>query len=59
VAVAARGAAVRPTEPVDAAGALAYPDIGPQLPRAGSLTPIEKAKRRVLFLCNPGLGWRL
>ena len=33
-----------------------YADIRPQLLRAGELTPIERAERRVLVLCNPGLG---
>lgn len=33
-----------------------YSDIRPNLLRAGDLTPIEKAERRVLVLCNPGLG---
>jgi gentisate 1,2-dioxygenase len=33
-----------------------YGDIRPNLMRAGELTPIEKAERRVLALCNPGLG---
>ncbi|HEU0202635.1 MAG TPA: cupin domain-containing protein [Burkholderiaceae bacterium] len=33
-----------------------YADARPQLMRAGELTPIEKAERRVLVLCNPGLG---
>jgi gentisate 1,2-dioxygenase len=33
-----------------------YRDIRPQLMRAGELTPIEKAERRVLVLCNPGYG---
>jgi len=33
-----------------------YADVRPQLLRAGELTPIEKAERRVLVLCNPGLG---
>jgi gentisate 1,2-dioxygenase len=28
----------------------------PNLIRAGELTPIEKAERRVIVLCNPGLG---
>lgn len=32
-----------------------YQDIRPQLLRAGELTPIEKAERRVLVLANPGL----
>ena len=31
-----------------------YKDIRPQLLRAGELTPIEKAERRVLVLENPG-----
>ena len=33
-----------------------YAELRPQLLRAGELTPIEKAERRVLVLCNPGLG---
>ena len=33
-----------------------YADVRPQLLRAGELTPIEKAERRVIVLCNPGLG---
>jgi gentisate 1,2-dioxygenase len=33
-----------------------YSDVRPSLLRAGDLTPIEKAERRVLVLCNPGLG---
>jgi gentisate 1,2-dioxygenase len=33
-----------------------YADVRPELMRAGELTPIEKAERRVLVLCNPGLG---
>ncbi len=33
-----------------------YADIRPDLMRAGELTPIEKAERRVLVLCNPGFG---
>jgi len=32
-----------------------YADIRPLLLQAGELTPIEKAERRVLVLCNPGL----
>ena len=31
-------------------------DVRPYLLRAGELTPIEKAERRVLILSNPGLG---
>jgi len=33
-----------------------YEDIRPQLMRAGELTPMEKAERRVLILANPGHG---
>jgi len=33
-----------------------YADMRPNLMRAGELAPIEKAERRVLVLCNPGLG---
>jgi gentisate 1,2-dioxygenase len=33
-----------------------YADIRHRLIEAGSLTPIEKAERRVLVLANPGLG---
>ncbi|MBP8297079.1 MAG: cupin domain-containing protein [Burkholderiales bacterium] len=33
-----------------------YADVRPDLLRAGELTPIEKAERRVIVLCNPGLG---
>ncbi len=33
-----------------------YQELRPDLMRAGELTPIEKAERRVLVLCNPGLG---
>ena len=38
------------------ATAWAYRDILPLLLRAGELTPIEKAERRVLVLANPGHG---
>lgn len=34
----------------------AYKDIKPLLLKAGKLTPIEKAERRVLVLANPGHG---
>jgi gentisate 1,2-dioxygenase len=34
----------------------AYRDIRPLLLKAGELTPIEKAERRVLVLANPGHG---
>lgn len=33
-----------------------YRDLRPYLLRAGELTPIEKAERRVLVLANPGFG---
>ena len=33
-----------------------YQEVRPHLLRAGELTPIEKAERRVLVLCNPGQG---
>ncbi len=46
------GKPVRNTEPV----LWRYDDIRPLLLRAGELTPIEKAERRVLILANPGLG---
>jgi gentisate 1,2-dioxygenase len=35
---------------------VALRELRPELMRAGELTPIEKAERRVLVLCNPGLG---
>ena len=38
------------------ATAWAYKDVLPLLLRAGELTPIEKAERRVLVLANPGHG---
>jgi gentisate 1,2-dioxygenase len=38
------------------ATAWAYRDVRPLLLRAGELTPIEKAERRVLVLANPGHG---
>jgi gentisate 1,2-dioxygenase len=33
-----------------------YESIRPLLLRAGELTPVEKAERRVLMLCDPGRG---
>jgi gentisate 1,2-dioxygenase len=33
-----------------------YRDVRPDVVRAGELAPIEKAERRVIVLCNPGLG---
>jgi len=47
-----RGKPARATQPVH----WRYQDIRPQLLRAGELTPIEKAERRVLVLANPGHG---
>jgi gentisate 1,2-dioxygenase len=37
----------------------AYGRARPLLMRAGELTPVEKAERRVLVLCNPGFGGAL
>lgn len=45
------GGPVRNTRPV----LWNYSEIRPRLLRAGELTPIEKAERRVLVLANPGL----
>jgi gentisate 1,2-dioxygenase len=47
-----RGAPARRTAPT----LWRYADVRPQLLRAGELTPMHKAERRVLVLCNPGLG---
>ena len=33
-----------------------YPQVRELLMQAANLTPIEKAERRVLVLCNSGLG---
>jgi len=33
-----------------------YREVRPDVLRAGELAPIEKAERRVIVLCNPGLG---
>src|SRR5690606_27537839 len=33
-----------------------WSEVRPNLLKAGELTPIEKAERRVLILANPGLG---
>ncbi len=46
------GAPVNRSEPT----LWSYDAIRPYLLQAGELTPIEKAERRVLMLCNPGLG---
>lgn len=45
------GRPVRNTRPI----VWSYGEIRPRLLRAGELTPIEKAERRVLVLANPGL----
>ena len=46
-----RGKPARATQPF----VWHYAEVRPQLMRAGELTPIEKAERRVLVLCNPGI----
>lgn len=46
------GRPIRRTRPV----LWRYAEVRPNLLRAGELTPIEKAERRVLVLANPGLG---
>ncbi len=46
------GKPVRKTKPV----LWRYADVRPDVIRAGELTPIEKAERRVIVMCNPGLG---
>ncbi|MEZ5789823.1 MAG: cupin domain-containing protein [Nitratireductor sp.] len=43
-------------KPVTKPGYWAYPDLRPLLLRAGELTPVEKAERRVLVLSDPGRG---
>lgn len=43
---------IRSTKPF----AWRYNEIRPDLIKAGELTPIEKAERRVLVLSNPGIG---
>ena len=47
-----RGKPARATQPF----IWRYQQVRPHLLRAGELTPIEKAERRVLVLCNPGHG---
>lgn len=42
--------------PVTRPGYWKYDAIRPLLLRAGELTPVEKAERRVLVLCDPGRG---
>lgn len=43
-------------QPVTRSHHWAYGDVRPLLLRAGELTPVEKAERRVLFLADPGRG---
>lgn len=43
-------------QPVTRSHLWAYSDIRPLVLRAGELTPVEKAERRVLFLSDPGRG---
>jgi len=43
-------------KPVTASGHWSYPALRPLLLRAGDLTPVEKAERRVLVLSDPGRG---
>ena len=42
--------------PVTRAHLWRYADVKPLVLRAGELTPVEKAERRVLFLVDPGRG---
>ncbi|MEM7568344.1 MAG: cupin domain-containing protein [Pseudomonadota bacterium] len=42
--------------PITKAGLWRYADARPLLMRAGELTPVEKAERRVLVLSDPGRG---
>ncbi|MDA0962168.1 MAG: cupin domain-containing protein [Proteobacteria bacterium] len=43
-------------KPVTKPGHWSYPALRPLLLRAGELTPVEKAERRVLVLSDPGRG---
>lgn len=43
-------------QPVTRSHLWTYADVRPLLLRAGELTPVEKAERRVLFLADPGRG---
>lgn len=43
-------------KPVTRSGHWSYPALRPLLLRAGELTPVEKAERRVLVLSDPGRG---
>ncbi|GLR79153.1 cupin domain-containing protein (plasmid) [Azospirillum oryzae] len=51
-AVLPPGKPARRTQPI----AWSYRDLRPLLLRAGDLTPMEKAERRVLVMANPGHG---
>ena len=42
--------------PTTRTGLWSYAKVRPLLMRAGELTPVEKAERRVLFLADPGRG---
>lgn len=42
--------------PATRSGLWRYQDVKPLVLRAGELTPVEKAERRVLFLVDPGRG---
>ena len=44
--------------PVTKPGYWSYDAVRPLLLRAGELTPVEKAERRVLYLSDPGRGGR-
>jgi gentisate 1,2-dioxygenase len=43
-------------QPVTKSHLWAFSELRPLLMRAGELTPVEKAERRVLFLADPGRG---
>ena len=43
-------------KPVTRSGHWSWPALRPLLLRAGDLTPVEKAERRVLVLSDPGRG---
>jgi gentisate 1,2-dioxygenase len=43
-------------QPVTRSRLWAFSELRPLLMRAGELTPVEKAERRVLFLADPGRG---
>ena len=43
-------------KPITKSHLWAYSEVRPLLLRAGELTPVEKAERRVLFLADPGRG---